>query len=261
METVCQGIRRSDPFKRQYVTVVSHSTWNDAHQHNGSCTWDGLSGTGVKTVHIADQNSRLATPNMADVEWLANHADPNLRWVWSRMQIGISWQVVADVSDAGEVWYWMTNGDQDGSFAKLKAFFANGVGVPPPPDPDPIGACTVTRTGSTSDKALGNAIHNFEITCGVTYGSHPDHNCYPNNPEQTSWTCSTQDTGSLPVEPPPAGECSAYGTGATSSEALTNARRNFEITCGVTYGSSPNHDCDPDNAAQTAWICSTIKMY
>jgi hypothetical protein len=197
---------------------------------------------------------------MADVAWIANHADPNLRWVWSRMQIGLSWQVVADVSDAGEVWYWLTNGDQNGSFAKLKAFFANGVGVPPPPPPD--GPCAVTGTGSTPADALSNARRNFEMTCGVTYGSSPEHDCDPNIAAQTSWTCSTSDIGSVPVEPfpPPAAACTATGTGYTSAQALSNARRNFELTCGVSYGSSPSHDCDPDNAAQTAWTCSTSRM-
>ncbi len=147
METVCQGIRRSDAFKRQYVTVVSHSTWNDAHQHNGSCTWGDLPSTGVRAIHISDQNSNLATSNQADVAWLANHADADLRWVWSRMRIGLSWQVIADVSDAGEVWSWLKNGDQNGTFAKLKAFFADGSGSPgpdPDPDPDPGTACSVT---------------------------------------------------------------------------------------------------------------------
>jgi hypothetical protein len=258
METVCQGIRRSDPFKRSHVTVVSHSAWNDNHQHNGSCTWTELAGTGVRTVHITDQNSGLATPNLADVAWLATHPDPNLRWVWSRMQIGISWQVVADVSDAGEVWFWLTNGDQNGTFAKLKAFFGDGTGVPPP---DPGGSCSVTGTGSTSSEALYNARQLFEVTCGVTYGSSPDHDCDPNNAAQTSWTCSTTDIGSPPVEPPPSGECSASGTGSTSMLALSTARSNFELTCGVTYGSNPDHDCDPTNTAQTAWTCSTFKMY
>lgn len=58
-------------------------------------------------------------------------------------------------------------------------------------------------------------------------------------------------------EPPPSGLCTASGAGATRDEALATAIRNFELTCGVVYKSSPSHDCDPTNATQTAWLCST----
>ena len=258
METVCQAVRLSDPFKRQYVSVVSHSEWNDDHQHNGSCTWSGLLTTGVTTIHIADQNQYLRTSDPADIAWLANHPDADLRWVWSRMQIGFvdyGVPVVADVSDAGEVWYWLKSGDQSATFAKLLAFFAeDGGALPPPP-----GSCSATGTGLTSDEALSRAMYNFELTCGVTYKSSPDHDCDPINAEGTSWTCSTSTIGMI-TEPPPSGFCSATGTGLTSDEALSRAMYNFELTCGVTYKSSPDHDCDPNDTAQTSWTCSTQQI-
>jgi hypothetical protein len=57
-----------------------------------------------------------------------------------------------------------------------------------------------------------------------------------------------------------ASACTATGTGSTPTIALQNAISNFELTCGVTYKSSPDHDCDPTNAAQTAWMCSTVPI-
>jgi hypothetical protein len=121
MGTICEGIKRSYSSRRQYVTVISHSTWNDTHSHNGSCTWTGVQATGVKTIHIVNQNAPyFATNNYADVSWFPSYPDANLRWVWSRMQISHTYYSAADVSDAGEMWYWLKY-DQYGNFRKLKS--------------------------------------------------------------------------------------------------------------------------------------------
>lgn len=122
MASVCEAIKRSYYSRRQYVTVISHSTWNETHSHNGSCTWSGVKALGVKTIDITDQNARLATNYYSTVSWIANHPSSKMRWVWGRMKLGLSYYKAADVSDAGEMWYWLKY-DQYGSFSKLKSYF------------------------------------------------------------------------------------------------------------------------------------------
>ena len=122
MASICEAIKRSYSSRRQYVTVISHSTWNETYSHNGSCTWSGVKALGVKTIDICDQNARLATNYYSYVSWIANHPDSKMRWVWGRMKIGLTYYTAADVSDAGEMWYWLKY-DQYGSFSKLKYYF------------------------------------------------------------------------------------------------------------------------------------------
>jgi hypothetical protein len=124
MESICQAIKRSYTSPRQYVTVISHSTWNETYQRNGSCTWTGIKANGVKTIHITDQNAPyFATNSYSDVSWLPAHPDPNIRWVWSRMNMSHTFYSAADISDAGIAWYWLKY-DQYGNFAKLKSDLA-----------------------------------------------------------------------------------------------------------------------------------------
>jgi hypothetical protein len=124
MASICEAIKRSYSSRRQYVTVISHSAWNESYSRYGSCTWSGIKSLGVKTIHITDQNAGLATNYYPTVSWIANSPDWKLRWVWSRMKIGLTFYTVADVSDAGEMWYWLKY-DQYGNFSKLKSFFAS----------------------------------------------------------------------------------------------------------------------------------------
>jgi hypothetical protein len=184
MHTVCEAIKRSYSTRRPYVTVVSHSTWNETHSHNGSCTWSGIKTLGVKTIDIIDQNyPRFATNTYSDVSWLSTHPDANIRWVWSRMQISHIYFTAADVSDAGEMWYWLKN-DQYGSFSKLKSYFGTTA----------FSTGTTTSSGSTSGSCsasgstLTQAISNFENTCNVTYDKTKGHDC---DPISSGYLCST----------------------------------------------------------------------
>jgi len=186
MHTVCEAIKRSYSTRRPYVTVVSHSTWNETHSHNGSCTWSGIKTLGVKTIDIIDQNyPRFATNTYSDVSWLSTHPDANIRWVWSRMQISHIYFSAADVSDAGEMWYWLKN-DQYGSFSKLKTYFGT----------TSFSTSTTASSGSTSGSCsasgstLTQAITNFENTCNVTYDKTKGHDC---DPISSGFLCSTSN--------------------------------------------------------------------
>jgi hypothetical protein len=146
MEVVGRAIQKSDPAKRQYATLISHSSWNNNHadapssneSHSG-WTWDeiGELRPTVKLVKIKDQNPGLNTPYSTYHAW-RDSSDPKLRWLWDRGQlIGKSW---FDCSDAGMV-YWLVNGrgsDQVLTPAELLALLAaSGGGTPPPDDGEP----------------------------------------------------------------------------------------------------------------------------
>jgi len=182
MHSVCEAIKRSYSTKRPYVTVVSHSTWNETHSHNGSCTWSGIKTLGVKTIDIIDQNyPRFATNNYADVSWLSTHSDANIRWVWSRMQISHQYYSAADVSDAGEMWYWLKS-DQYGSFSKLKTYLGSSTSTSTSTTGSTSGSC------SASGSTLTQAITNFQNTCKVTYDKTKGHDC---DPISSGYMCST----------------------------------------------------------------------
>ncbi|MEX0777489.1 MAG: PEP-CTERM sorting domain-containing protein [Phycisphaeraceae bacterium] len=110
METVWQGINASDQAKRQYTTVISHSSWNETHADTPQMThtWSNVKTTGVVTVEIPDQNQHLGNTALADWNWLKDSSDPDWQWLYSRNQFGNKF----DVSDAGMVWYIITGRGQ-----------------------------------------------------------------------------------------------------------------------------------------------------
>ena len=115
MHVPWEGIMASDPAKRKFCTVISHSKWNDRHQHETK-TWKDIKKTGVKTVHITDQNKRLNTKK--GWGWMKKSSDANLRWLYSRMV------KFGDVSDSGMVYYVVTGlGDEHGTPKKLRKLF------------------------------------------------------------------------------------------------------------------------------------------
>ena len=95
METVWQGIMTSDPAKRQFCTVVSHSSWNERHTScNCTHTWTDVKDTGVVTVDIRDQNNGLNT--IFGWKWMKTDSNPDINWLYTRMQFKFG-----DVSDSG----------------------------------------------------------------------------------------------------------------------------------------------------------------
>jgi len=108
MHVPWEGIMASDPKKRKFCTVISHSGWNNNHNHK-SKTWADIKKTGVKTILIEDQNRRLNTfiqkrkklknPEKG-WEWLRDSGDSRLQWLYKRM----AWKM-GDISDSGMVYY------------------------------------------------------------------------------------------------------------------------------------------------------------
>ena len=146
MEVVGRAIAASEGSKRQYVTLISHSSWNDEHadkpasteSHSG-WTWNeiGQLSPGVVRKHLPDQNGGLNTSYSTYHVW-RDSSDAKMRWLWARGQVtGIDWP---DCSDAGMA-YWLVNGrgsDDRLSPSELKAFFAAADPEPEPePEPEP----------------------------------------------------------------------------------------------------------------------------
>jgi hypothetical protein len=116
METVWRGIIASDPAKRQYCTIISHSSWNEQHTScECSHTWNDVKNTGVVTVDIRDQNTGLNT--IFGWKWMKRDSNPDINWLYSRMNFKFG-----DVSDCGMTYYVVTSlGDEYGNPSKLQS--------------------------------------------------------------------------------------------------------------------------------------------
>ncbi len=118
MHVICEGVLRANPARQRYVTVVSHSDWNNTHRHGNSCTAARLKQTGITFRQIANQNTNLTLrASWADYSWMQS-ASANLQWVYSRMRTA---KPEPDPSDAGMA-YFLVTGDEHATPAKLRTF-------------------------------------------------------------------------------------------------------------------------------------------
>lgn len=152
MQVVGEALARADkkdPKSLNYVTIISHSRWNENHAdipdtkpphgpeipaHSG-WTWSEMKmafGDRVNLNAISDQNgtgkgsevyrskNKFAAPSWDLWSWMADHKDPNIRWV--RKNDGI--KCGPDYSDAGMAYYFCADldgvrGDEFGNPEKL----------------------------------------------------------------------------------------------------------------------------------------------
>lgn len=173
MQAVGEAIAASDPTKRQFVTVVSHSDWNNTHAGNTGAS-EGLklprynldpvnntgSGTtfisnlGVHITKIRDQNSTVSAPYSA-YTWLQTASDSKLNLMWTECRT-VANKSNFDCSDAGVVWFILKN-DQNGTPAKLQAFFTGDVVVTPPPVVQPSTGVYYISTTDGNDANSGTS--------------------------------------------------------------------------------------------------------
>lgn len=141
-ELIYQAIKAADKKACAHITIVSHSGYNDYYKPR---PWlrnlndiNALK-TGLTYIKIPDQNAGLRThKDYAPWHWLRDHADPNLKWVYERMEKGLP-----DVSDTGMLcWLIGLSGeDQKISVTELKDWFGsdsiptNGGSTETPPAP------------------------------------------------------------------------------------------------------------------------------
>lgn len=125
------ALAASNPRPRNFVTVVSHSAWNNTHAETAqakegmpgpSYTFADLGKLGAKLVGIHDQNTNLSRP-YSEWFWARDSSAPKIRWLWSRGQVAA--KSTFDCSDAG-VTYFIVTGDPNGTPAKLRSLLSSG---------------------------------------------------------------------------------------------------------------------------------------
>ncbi len=118
-----------------YVYVVSHSGYNDNHirrpYHHTMEQAIALSGGKINYKRIKDQNGQNdpnslwhSGENFEVWHWMLESEDPNIQWLYDTLDDHPSG--VADISDAGMLFYLLT-GDDNGSPTKFKAFLGDRI--------------------------------------------------------------------------------------------------------------------------------------
>lgn len=125
-ELIYQALKAANKSARDHVVLVSHSGYNDYYKPR---PWlrnlNDIQALvpNLTYLKIPDQNAELRTKgDYAPWHWLRDHADPNLQWVFQRMQKGLP-----DVSDTGMIcWLIGLSGkDQKITIAELTEWFGS----------------------------------------------------------------------------------------------------------------------------------------
>lgn len=114
-EVLWQAKQQALASQWQYVTVLSHSKWNETHKHDG--THDLADCHPAQVIHIHDQNQNLNV-DYSRVQWMRN--SPGTSWVLDRAYA--TGKPTFDISDFGLVYYAAT-GDQNCTPEKLRVGF------------------------------------------------------------------------------------------------------------------------------------------
>ena len=148
MEVCYRGINAAQDWKEQYVTVISHSWWNENHDD----TWelkhkwaDIQRDFNVRTVEIADQNNTAFRSKPWAWDWLKNQNHGT--WLHQAVAQDISG---GDASDSGMVYYvlkGLASSAQWASMNDIKGVFSGG-SVSPDSGGGGSSGGTVTPPGS-----------------------------------------------------------------------------------------------------------------
>ena len=121
MEVPYQMLEGLEKKYRDIVTVVSHGTWNDEHQHNGSRTWQDLIKIAGKNLHTKTQNSTVWNNSLSSWLWFKD-LGTKYAWLYDRNPFDNKF----DPSDAGMMYYIVTGrGNQDAQMTDVKWLFQN----------------------------------------------------------------------------------------------------------------------------------------
>lgn len=131
------ALAASDTSKHQYITVITHSGWNDIECDNSDLNQNIIDilrdFKTVKFDYIKDQNygndiyGGLRSKNgWTAIDWMRTSENDTLNWLYSCAQKGdpnrwgfFNLSTEVDISDAGMFHYFVT-GDEDSSFEKIK---------------------------------------------------------------------------------------------------------------------------------------------
>lgn len=129
MEIVGQAVAGSVSSARPYVTLVSHSSWNNMHAIQAGPN-EGLTGPTYSFNTIGSLGARLCQIPFESVlndapygafYWLRDSTDPKLQWLYARGQTAA--KSAFDCSDSGVVYFVLT-GDQNATPAKYQTMLA-----------------------------------------------------------------------------------------------------------------------------------------
>lgn len=128
-QTTALAFLRADPTKHQYVTIVSHSDWNDDHEHFANhrnrldffALYNGPLSAFMPPAYmrIDDQNDYAFKSSLSSWSWMQG-AGPQLSFVFSRT--AASGNAQGDMSDAGMLFYLLT-GIEHPTMGDVRAFF------------------------------------------------------------------------------------------------------------------------------------------
>lgn len=125
MEVCWRGINAAQDSKEQYVTVISHSHWNDTHQDTWQMShdWEDIKRNfNVQALKIQDQNHTAFRSDPGAWTWLRNLQHGS--WFYSAIAEG---RKAGDASDAGMVYYVLDgrNGSSEwASMADIRSRFS-----------------------------------------------------------------------------------------------------------------------------------------
>ena len=162
VEVLWRAINAAQPNKRQFVTVISHSFFNEFHANDNHVgqpdhgrpfhlelthTIRDVQALGVAFRRIANQNDFWNTHagnrgGFGALGWMEIHPDARMRWVYTRVQaVGR-----ADYSDAGMM-YFLITGNERADVNVQRNFFAGA--FPPAPSTGGGGTSGGPQVGQT----------------------------------------------------------------------------------------------------------------
>ncbi|WP_010135186.1 hypothetical protein [Ochrovirga pacifica] len=136
-QAVKNVVKNNKTASLDHVYILSHSNYNDHHlrrpNHHTIEQVISLSENRLKFKRIKDQNKKnIPTEGWSSYhdwsvwDWLKNHPNKDIAWIWTCMKKHKEKR--ADISDAGMVYYLLTD-DDDGNPSKFKAFLGNQIEV------------------------------------------------------------------------------------------------------------------------------------
>jgi hypothetical protein len=129
-EVMALAFDNSDPAKHQFVKIVSHSTWNDSHQHSShhrnkavffaqyetGGIFEGV--TPPDYEKIDDQNSYAFNSSLSSWSWM-NQTIETFFVLWRTTESGFA---QGDMSDAGML-FWLITGEEHPTMLDVRDFF------------------------------------------------------------------------------------------------------------------------------------------
>jgi len=218
MQVPGEAIKRADTRKLPFVTIVSHSQWNDKHSDNpesdeprhSGWTWSEIESYGrphgLKTVHIVDQNGRDTRvdsgpdydglrADTAKFQWIRTSTARNNSaykrgswdWLYSRLQTCIKKPTSTssirefDPSDAG-MFVFIFTGTERTNPSDAKSILENPIAVQ-------------SSSSSVSPSSSSGASSSSSITTGPTDIADLHAVQASNGAVQLNWTDTQGETG------------------------------------------------------------------